>query len=93
VVSVMPQPHFTPGERTPGTHWIGDWVGPGAGLDAGARRKILCLCRGSNPDRPARSQMLYCLSYRGSSSHYTMSNDMMNNELEKNMEGSGNGLI
>jgi hypothetical protein len=52
------------GERTPGTHWIGGWVGPRAGLDAGARRKILCPCRGSNPDRPARSQTLYCLSYR-----------------------------
>jgi hypothetical protein len=49
-----------------GTHWIGGWVGPRAGLDGGARRKILCLCRGSNPDRPARSQTLYCLSYRGS---------------------------
>jgi hypothetical protein len=24
---------FTPGERAPGTHWIGDWVGPRAGLD------------------------------------------------------------
>jgi hypothetical protein len=24
-------------------------------------------CRGSNPDRTARSQTLYCLSYRGSS--------------------------
>jgi hypothetical protein len=47
-----------PGERTPGTHWIGGWVGPRAGLDAGARRKILCICRGSNPDRPARSQIL-----------------------------------
>jgi hypothetical protein len=40
-----------PGKRTPGTHWIGGWVGPRAGLDAGARRKI-CLCRGSNLDRP-----------------------------------------
>jgi hypothetical protein len=39
----------------------GGWVGPRAGLDAGARRKILCLCRGSNPDH---SQTLYCLSYR-----------------------------
>jgi hypothetical protein len=26
-------------------------VGPRAGLDAGARRKILCPCRGSNPGR------------------------------------------
>jgi hypothetical protein len=58
-----------PGERTPGTHWIGGWMGPRAGLDAGARRKILCLCRGSNPDRPARNQTLYCLSYHGSSCH------------------------
>jgi hypothetical protein len=32
----------------------------------GARRKILCLCRGSNSDRPAPSQTLYCLSYIGS---------------------------
>jgi hypothetical protein len=39
------------------------WVGPRAGLDAGARRKILCPCRGSNPNRLARSQTLYCLSY------------------------------
>jgi hypothetical protein len=41
-------------------------VGPRAGLDAGARRKILCPCRGLNPDRPARSQTLYWLSYRDS---------------------------
>jgi hypothetical protein len=66
VVSVTPRPRFTPGERTPGTHWIGGWVGLSAGVDAGARRKILCPCRGSKPDRPARSQTLYCLNYRGS---------------------------
>jgi hypothetical protein len=24
---------FTPGERAPGTHWIGGWVDPRAGLD------------------------------------------------------------
>jgi hypothetical protein len=37
-------------------------VGPRAGLDAGATRKTLCSCWGSNPDRPACSQTLYCLS-------------------------------
>jgi hypothetical protein len=54
------------------THCSGGWVGPRAGLDAGARRKILC--RGSNLDHPARSQTLYCLSYRGSSRFYCSSN-------------------
>jgi hypothetical protein len=43
---------FTPGERTPGAHCTGGWVGPRAGLDSEARGKILCLYRGSNPDRP-----------------------------------------
>jgi hypothetical protein len=41
-----------PGERTPGTHYTGGWVGPRAGLDTEVRGKILCLCRGSNPVRP-----------------------------------------
>jgi hypothetical protein len=41
-----------PGERNPSTHWTGGWVDPTAGLDAEARRKILCLCRGLNPGRP-----------------------------------------
>jgi hypothetical protein len=48
-----------PGERTPGTRWIGGWVGPRAGLDAETRVKILCPCWGSNPDCPVRSQTLY----------------------------------
>jgi hypothetical protein len=63
VVSVTPRPRFSPGERTPGTHCTGGWVGPRAGLDTEVRGKILCPCRGSNRDRPARSQTLYCLSY------------------------------
>jgi hypothetical protein len=40
-----------PGERTPGTHCTGGWVGPRDGLDTEDRGTILCLCRGSNPDR------------------------------------------
>jgi hypothetical protein len=39
VVSVTPRPHLTPGERTPGTHWTGGWVGLRAGLDTEARGK------------------------------------------------------
>jgi hypothetical protein len=30
---------YGPMERAPGTHWIGGWVGPIAGLDAVAKRK------------------------------------------------------
>jgi hypothetical protein len=43
---------FTPGERTPGTHWTRGWVSPRAGLDTETRGKILCPRRESNPDRP-----------------------------------------
>jgi hypothetical protein len=32
---------FTPGERAPGTHWIGGWVDPGGGLDDVEKRKLL----------------------------------------------------
>jgi hypothetical protein len=34
---------FTPGEKAPGTHWIGGWVGPRAGLDDVEKRKFLTL--------------------------------------------------
>jgi hypothetical protein len=34
---------FTPGERASGTHWIGGWVDPGAGLDDVEKRKFLTL--------------------------------------------------
>jgi hypothetical protein len=48
-----------PWGKDPGTHYTGGWVGLGTGLDAEARGKIFCLCRGSNPDRPVRCQTLY----------------------------------
>jgi hypothetical protein len=54
---------FTPGERAPGNHCSGGWVGPRASLDAETRGKILSPCRGSNSSHPARSQSLYWLSY------------------------------
>jgi hypothetical protein len=46
---VTPRPRFTPGEWT---HCTGGWVGPRADLDTEDRGKILCPCRGSNPDHP-----------------------------------------
>jgi hypothetical protein len=45
---------FTPRERAPGTHWIGAWVGPTAGLDFVEKRKMLH-CREPNWGRQARS--------------------------------------
>jgi hypothetical protein len=39
---------FNPGERAPGTHWLGGWVGPRFDLDAAEKRKNLH-CRDSNP--------------------------------------------
>jgi hypothetical protein len=54
---------FTTGGRTPGTHWTGGWVSPRAGPYTEVRGKIRCICPGSNPDRPVRSQTLYWLSY------------------------------
>jgi hypothetical protein len=58
-----------PGKGPPGTHWIGGWMGPRAGPNSRARRKNPLPLSGIEPrslDRPARSQTLYCLSYRGS---------------------------
>jgi hypothetical protein len=40
---------FTPRGRSPGTHWIGGWVGPRAVLDALVMRKIPSPRRESNP--------------------------------------------
>jgi hypothetical protein len=34
-----PLPCFTPGERIPGTPWVGGWVDIRAGLDTEARKK------------------------------------------------------
>jgi hypothetical protein len=58
---------FTPGERAPGTYWIGDWVDPKAGLDDMEKRKSLTLpALELRPlGRPAHSQSLYRLRYTG----------------------------
>jgi hypothetical protein len=40
---------YIPGEGAPGTHWIGGWLVPRAGLDVMEKRKIL---------RPAGNRIL-----------------------------------
>jgi hypothetical protein len=62
VVSVTPRLRFSPGERTPGTHCTGGWVGLTAGRDTETRGEMFCLCQGSNPGLPVRSHTLYWLS-------------------------------
>jgi hypothetical protein len=62
----MPRPRFTPGERTPRTHWAGGCVGLSVGVDTEAKGKILSPLPGIepwSPGRPARRQTLYPLSY------------------------------
>jgi hypothetical protein len=58
-----------PKERAPGTHWMGGWVDPRAGLEDLEKRKFLTLTGLElRPlGRPARSQSLYRLRYPGSS--------------------------
>jgi hypothetical protein len=54
-----------PGEGAPDTHWIGGWVRPCAGLDDVEKRKFLTVpgLALRSLRRPARSQVLYRLSY------------------------------
>jgi hypothetical protein len=57
VVSITPWLHFTQGERTPCTHWIGGWVGPRVGLDRDATGKSpLSLL--SNLDHPVAQSVV-----------------------------------
>jgi hypothetical protein len=63
VVSFMPRPLYPRG-KSPGTHWIGGWVDPRAGLDM-KRRKFLTLpgLELRPLGRLACSQSLYRLRY------------------------------
>jgi hypothetical protein len=66
VVSVTSRLRFSSGERTPGTHRTGGWVGSRDGLDTEATGKLLLPLPGIEPRSPGRSahsQTLYWLSY------------------------------
>jgi hypothetical protein len=59
---------FTPGKGPPGTHWIGGWLNPRAGMDDVEKRTLLPYLDSNSdptPGRPVRSQSLYRLRYPG----------------------------
>jgi len=60
MVKATPRPIY-PMEK-PGTHCIGGWVVPRAGLDGCGKCRLSAI---RSPDRPARSESLYRLSYPG----------------------------
>jgi hypothetical protein len=58
--------HFTPGERAPGTYWVGGWVSRRADLDDVKTKFLTLLGFELRPlSRPARSQSVYGLHYPG----------------------------
>jgi hypothetical protein len=71
VVSVTPRPRFVPGERTPGTHCTGGWVGLRAGLDREVRGNVLLPLPGIEPQSPGRPA-LYWLSYAAHHNKYIL---------------------
>jgi hypothetical protein len=54
---------LTLGVRAPGTHWIGSWVGPRAGLDDVEKRKFFTL-PGLELNLPVASRCVEDWSYR-----------------------------
>jgi hypothetical protein len=53
VISQLHAPSALSQEKIPGSHSVEGWVGPRAGLDAAAKRKIPSPWRESNPDHSA----------------------------------------
>jgi hypothetical protein len=56
---------LSPGNR-PGTHCVRGWVGPRAGLDGCGKSSPTGI---RYPDRPARKESLYRMSYPGPPTH------------------------
>jgi hypothetical protein len=59
-------PAALPPGNSPGIRWKGGWMGPRNVLDPKERKNCFFPCRQSNPGRPARSPLLYRLSYHSS---------------------------
>jgi hypothetical protein len=62
-------------ETAPGTHCIGGWLSPRAGLDIVDKRKISYPCQKWNPYSSAVqpiAYLLWSLSYPGSSRKFTL---------------------
>ena len=71
----------------PGTHCTGGWLGPRAGLESGKSRPT----RIRSPDRPARSQSLFQLSYPA---HTTTLITVGNRQLsDANIVSQKNGIL
>jgi len=63
-----------PAGRAPGTDWIGDWLGPRAGLDAvgNGNKNVSRPCREFTPGRPACSLVTIILELRFSTHKHSM---------------------
>jgi hypothetical protein len=74
VVNATPRPLYTlpPSGKSPGTHLTGGGMDSRSGLDGCGEDKITCTHRGSNPNCPARSELLYRLRYPGPHSQCCM---------------------
>jgi hypothetical protein len=53
--SVSRPGRFTPGERVPGTRWIGGWVDPRTGLGDVEKGKLLAVTENRTPIPPSSS--------------------------------------
>jgi hypothetical protein len=77
--------------KTPGTHWIGGWVGPRAGLDA-VVRKIPSPYRDLKPRSPSYNAELSRLLKEGVSPVYVNSTQLFKHENTFNISVS-NGTL
>jgi hypothetical protein len=58
LIGELHAPTDLPAGKIPGTHSVGSWVSPRAGLDVSEKRQISCLFRESTPDRSAHASYL-----------------------------------